>query len=243
MKKAIALISAAVLVFSVAGCANKQPDPNETTGAAAEISESVEETAAVSDPGSEEKESAEATEKEETTPAPSSTAVVVVTGGKEYGIQQPDETSVVELVPTIAPPKPRPTAPERSTKPKPTTTIKQTTTRAAIPTPEGDPEIVYPEIFTVNEGGVSDSVAVIGHSCEYFEERGTFGITVRFDIREYSGTRNSMQVAYNCYDKNGKKLNDKLLICLVPLSGEDKTVNGYLSAIGTTTRVEMVSYY
>lgn len=239
MKKAIALISAAVLVFAVAGCANKQPDPvekeSEGTGIAAEES--------ITEASESEAVSSEEISGEETTQPTSATAVVVVTGGKEYGIQQPDVTSVVELVPTIAPPKTRPSVTQRTTKPKPTTTVKVTTTRAPIPTPEGEPEIVYPDLFSATENGATDSVAVMGYTCEYFEERGTFGITVRFDIKEYSGTKQGMYVAYNCYDKNGKKLNDKQLSCYVPLSGEDKTVRGYLSAIGTTTRIELISYY
>lgn len=238
MKKAIALISAAVLIFTVAGCANKQPDPQQTTEPSALTEESVSENTST-----EQSSTAEPESTEETTPPASSTAVVVVTGGKEYGMQQPDITSVVELVPTIAPQKPRPSVTQRTTKPKPTVTTRTTTTRAAIPTPEGEPELVYPDIFTVTENGATDSIAVIGYTCEYFEERGTFGITVRFDVKDFSGSKQGMYVAYNCYDKNGKKLNDKQLSCYVPLSGEDKTVQGYLSALGTATRVELVNYY
>lgn len=238
MKKAIALISAAVLIFTVAGCANKQPDPQQTTEPSALTEESVSENTST-----EQSSTAEPESTEETTPPASSTAVVVVTGGKEYGMQQPDITSVVELVPTIAPQKPRPSVTQRTTKPKPTVTTRTTTTRAAIPTPEGEPELVYPDIFTVTENGATDSIAVIGYTCEYFEERGTFGITVRFDVKDFSGSKQGMYVAYNCYDKNGKKLNDKQLSCYVPLSGEDKTVQGYLSALSTATRVELVNYY
>ncbi len=241
MKKAIALISAAVLIFTAAGCKNKQPDPEQTTGETV-TDENVSEPGATVQ-NSPEESTEESTEKEET--PPSSTMVVVVTGGKEYGIEQPDVTSVVELVPTIAPQKPRPTAPERTTKAKPTTTKRVTTTRQpiVIPTPEGDPELVYADLFSVTENGATDSIAVINHTCEYFAERGTFGITVNFDIKAYSGTRKNMYVAYNCYDKSGKKLNDKQLSCYVPLSGENKTVQGLLSARADTVKIELVSYY
>ena len=240
MKKAIALISAAVLIFGAAGCANKQPDPDLTTESK---TEEVAASASEDVSGEPESASAENTSAEETVPPPSSTAVVVVTGGKEYGIEQPDVTSVVELVTTIAPPKPRPSVTERATSSKPTTTAKATTTRAAVPAPDGEPELVYPDVFSVTESGATDSIAVLSYKCEYFEERGTFGITVSFDIKAYSGTKQGMYVAYNCYDKNGKKQNDKLLTSYVPLSGEDKTVTGLLTAKADTARIEMVSYY
>lgn len=233
MKKTLSLLSAAVLIFGAAGCTNKQPDPTQTEPTADAAEESV---------------SQQYSKTEETvseTVPPSSTAVVVVTGGKEYGIQQPDVTSIVEIVPTIAPPNTRATAPSRpTTTARPTTTKRVTTTAkpVVIPKPEGEPDMVYPEKLSVTENGVTDSVSILGSTCEYSEEAGTFRITVRFDITEYSGTRQGMYIEYNCYDKAGKKLNQKQLLCYVPLSGSDKTVQGYVSAIGTTAKIEFTSY-
>ncbi|MBR6620347.1 MAG: hypothetical protein IKK85_08380 [Clostridia bacterium] len=233
MKKVLALLSAAVLIFSVAGCKDKQPDTNTTEPAEDTTQEPV------SQQHSEEESTAA------TAPPPSSTAVVVVTGGKEYGIEQPDVTSVIELVPTIAPPKTRATAPSRPTTTAKPTTTKQVTTTAkpvVIPKPEGEPDLVYPEKLYVTENGTTDSVSILGSTCEYSEESGTFRITVTFDITEYSGTRQGMYVEYNCYDKSGKKLNEKQLLCYVPLSGADKTVFGYVSAIGNTAKIEFNNY-
>lgn len=234
MKKVLALLSAAVLIFGVAGCKDKQPDTNTTEPAAGTTQEPVSQ------------QHSEAEESVATTvPPPSSTVVVVVTGGKEYGIEQPDVTSVIELVPTMAPPKTRATAPSRpTTTAKPTTTKRVTTTAkpVVIPKPEGEPDMLYPEKLYVTENGVTDSVSILGSTCEYNEESGTFRITVRFDITEYSGTRQGMYVEYNCYDKAGKKLNEKQLLCYVPLSGEDKTVYGYVSAIGNTAKIEFTNY-
>lgn len=234
MKKALALLSAAVLIFGVAGCKDKQLDTNTTEPAAGTTQEPV------SQQNSEAEESAATT-----VPPPSSTAVVVVTGGKEYGIEQPDVTSVIELVPTMAPPKTRATAPSRpTTTAKPTTTKRVTTTAkpVVIPKPEGEPDLIYPEKLYVTENGATDSVSILGSTCEYSEEAGTFRITVSFDITEYSGTRQGMYVEYNCYDKAGKKLNEKQLLCYVPLSASDKTVQGYVSAIGNTAKIEFTNY-
>ena len=235
IKKTIALLSAAVLIFGIAGCKDKQPEANTTEPAEDTTQESV------SQQHSEVQESTE-----QTAPPPSSTVVVVVTGGEKYGIEQTDGTSVIELVPTMAPPKTRATAPSRpTTTVKPTTTKRVTTTAkpVVIPKPEGEPDLIYPENLYVTENGATDSVSIIGSTCEYNEEAGTFRITVRFDITEYSGTRQGMYVEYNCYDKAGKKLNAKQLLCYVPLSGSDKTVQGYVSAIGNTAKIEFTNYY
>ena len=152
MKKAIALLSAAVLIFGVAGCKNKQPDPDKDNSSTVAEDSSAQENSLA-------EESADEQSTEETAPPPSSTAVVVVTGGKEFGIQQPDVTSIIELVPTIAPPPSRPTAPSRpSTTAKPTTTKRVTTTReqVSMAKPTHEPELVYPDSFAVTENGVTD---------------------------------------------------------------------------------------
>lgn len=234
IKKALALLSAAVLIFGVAGCKDKQPEAGTTEPVAGTTEESVSQ------------QSSEAEESTATTaPPPSSTVVVVVTGGTKYGIEQTDVTSVVELVPTLGSLPERGTAPSRpTTTAKPTTTKRVTTTAkpVVIPKPEGEPDMVYPEKLYVTENGVTDSVSILGSTCEYNEEAGTFRITVRFDITEYSGTRQGMYVEYNCYDKAGKKLNEKQLLCYVPLSGSDKTVQGYVSAIGNTATIEFSNY-
>ncbi len=253
MKKAFALISAAILIFTVAGCANKQPEPEESTAEQTE-STTVKEKSTSEASSSEEKESSST--EEPTSP----TAVVIVTGGKEYGIQQPDVTSIMEIVTTIAPPKPRPTVPSRPTavkqttaKPvstaRPTTTAKPHTTHTDAPqqttkkpTEENvaEPALVYGSGFSVGEGEKRDTVKIISHTCT-LRENNTFGIMLMVKSEEYSGTRDTMFIGYNCYDKSGKPINEAPLKCLIVLNSEGKTIISSAVAPAETAKIEFVN--
>lgn len=248
MKKAIALISAAILIFGVAGCANKQPATEESTARETTTAQ-AESTTTIPEETSGETESTGEKESKSTEKPTSPTAVVIVTGGKEYGIQQPDVTSVMQIVTTIAPQKPRPTVttarhttakattakPQttQTTAPKPTN--KETTTKKAI-----EPTVLYGSGFSEGEGEKRDTVKIISHTCT-LRENGSFGIVLTLNIEEYSGTRDTMFIGYNCYDSGGKLLNETPKKCLVSLNEDGKRAIAILVAPEETAKVEFVN--
>lgn len=255
MKKAIALISAAILIFGAAGCGNKQP-ADEAPTAEKTAAEQTEGTTPIPEETSDETECATEKESRSTEKPTSPTAVVIVTGGKEYGIQQPDVTSVMQIVTTIAPQKPRPTVttarhttaksttakPQNTTArpqttyttaPKPTT--KETTTKKAI-----EPTVLYGSGFSEGEGENRDTVKIISHTCT-LRENGTFGIVLTLNIEEYSGTRDTMFIGYNCYDGGGKLLNETPKKCLVSLNEDGKRAIAITVVPEETAKVEFVN--
>lgn len=255
MKKAIALISAAILIFGVAGCANKQPAAEESTARETTTAQ-AESTTTIPEETSGETESTGEKESKSTEKPTSATAVVIVTGGKEYGIQQPDVTSVMQIVTTIAPQKPRPTVTTarhttaKATTAKPqTTTAKPQTTQTTAPKPTNketttkkaiEPTVLYGSGFSEGEGEKRDTVKIISHTCT-LRENGTFGIVLTLNIEEYSGTRDTMFIGYNCYDSGGKLLNETPKKCLVSLNEDGKRAIAIIVSPEGTAKVEFVN--
>ncbi len=251
------MLSAAVLIFAAAGCANKRPQEEEATSGESSASSAAEESVAEIS-----SESASSQQESTSTEAQTSqTAVVIVTGGKEYGIQQPDATSVIELVPTVAP-RPSTTVRPSTTKSNSAATTAAAKTTAFVSTTSGSsplvpggqtttakptttvpfvaPELKYGGSFSIGEGDKIDTVRIKSHSCALMQT-GSVGITLTFEIEQYSGSRERMAVTYNCYDKSGKLINETPLNCMVLLTDERSSVIATAVATADTALVEFVS--
>ncbi len=263
MKKAIALVSAAAMIFAAAGCTNKrtaaEPDITEELSSSSEIS--------VSDTSAQEGSAAQGDASDTKSPT-SQTMIVIVTGGKEYGIQQPDYTSIVELVTTIAPQKPRPTVTSRPSTTKAKTTTKPAKTTApeataqvtsaqastsAVTTAPGTavedssakttsafvaPVVVYNSTYTVGEGNKQDVVKFISHTCEE-KMPGVASIGLSLKTEKYSGTRQTITFTYNCYGADSQLINKKPMSFIVPLSKEAAAVSLEIAAPKGTAKVEI----
>lgn len=244
MKKAIALVSAAVLIFTVAGCANKQqpqPQQNETSannGISSSAQESTVEES-VAEPSS----TARATEKgEKPTRRPTITTYAARATSPDHLTQRPTTTQRTTIrinVPTREPTTRRPVV-TKTTLPRTTALDFDiiTSTTQAVPEPQFD----YGGVLSfTGADGLTDSVRIVSHECS-FTDRRTFAIVLTVETVEHISDRKTINIAYNCYDKDGNKVNEKTLYTIVPLGQPGDTVRTVATATEDTVRVEFINY-
>lgn len=241
MKRIIAMLAAAMLIVAAAGCANKSSEPDSSTVA----SSSAEETATV------EESSAEIAEESTTAGKAVETSVQAVTDSGIKPTQGTTREPLNSVLPTVknsttAVNKPLTTQPATrqpatskpaatttaTTKPittKPTATKPSTTNSSTIPAaPTTKVPMTTAASYTppvIEYGGTlgtaEDSIRIASHEVS-LSTNNTFAIKLDVDILACSGTVKSIFIAYDCYDADGNKLNEKPVKTIVPVR-QDKT--------------------
>lgn len=239
MKKAIALISAAALIFAAAGCANKrQSEPDET---GTQEQSSFIKDSAVEESVTELSSQQEASSSERPTKRPTVTLYSTRATSPNHLTERPTTTQRTTIkinVPTREPTT-RHTTVLKTTQARTTLSdIEIVETTAAVP----DPSFDYGGTLSfTGEDGLTDSVKIVSHTCD-LTERQTFAIMLTVEILEHSSERTTMNIAYNCYDKNGKQINEKTLYTVVPLATAGVTVKTVATATADTVRIEFLNY-
>lgn len=242
MKKVLALISAAIVIFTAAGCANKrqQPEQNETEfmrdGSSAVQESTVEES--VAEPSVS---IGEHTTKERYTKRPTVTLYTTRATSPHHLTERPtttERTTIKINVPT------RETTTRRT--PVTKTTVPRTTkpnTEAPLSTTKPVPEPVFDYGGTLSftgADGFTDSVKIVSHTCEP-TDRQTFAIVLTVETLEHASQSKTMYISYNCYDKDGNRINEKTLRTVVPLGQPGDTVRTVATATLDTARIEFVN--
>ncbi len=242
MKKALALISAAVIIFTAAGCTNKkQPEQNETEfmsdGSSAVQESTVEES--VAEPSVS---IGEYTSKEIYTKRPTVTLYTTRATSPHHLTERPtttERTTIKINVPT------RETTTRRT--PVTKTTVPRTTkpkTEAPLSTTQPVPEPAFDYGGTLSftgADGFTDSVKIVSHTCTP-TDRQTFAIVLTVETLEHASQSKTMYISYNCYDKDGNRINENTLKTVVPLGQPGDTVRTVATATFDTARIEFVNY-
>lgn len=236
MKRIIAMLAAAMLIVAAAGCANKAPEADSSTVE----SSSAEETATA------EESSAEIAEESTTAGKAVETSAQAVTDSGIKPTQGTTREPLNSVLPTAKnsttvankplttqpatrqPATSKPAATTTATT-KPTTTKPSTTISTTIPaapttkTPVTTAASYTPPVIEYggNLGTAEDSIRIASHEVS-LSTNNTFAIKLDVDILACSGTVKSIFIAYDCYDADGNKLNEKPVKTIVPVR-QDKT--------------------
>ncbi|MBQ7102031.1 MAG: hypothetical protein IJN81_10365 [Clostridia bacterium] len=240
MKKALALISAAAVIFAAAGCANKkQPEQNETQlnsdGSSAVQESTVEES--VAEPSAS---IGEHTTKEKYTRRPTVTLYTTRATSPNHLTERPsttERTTIKINVPTRETTSRRQVT-TRTTVPRTTKTTVESKTSTTKPVPE--PVFDYGGTLSfTGADGLTDSVKIVSHTCEP-TDRQTFAIVLTVETLEHASQSKTMYISYNCYDKDGNRINENTLQTIVPLGQPGETVRTVATATFDTARIEFV---
>lgn len=240
MKKALALISAAVIIFTAAGCTNKkQPEQNETEfisdGSSAVHESTVEES--VAEPSVS---IGEYSTKPKYTKRPTVTLYTTRATSPNHLTERPtttERTTIKINVPTRTPMTKRPTV-TKTTAPRTTKPVVENITSTTKPVPE--PVFDYGGTLSfTGVDGLTDSVKIVSHTCEP-TDRQTFAIVLTVETLEHTSESKTMYISYNCYDKDGNRINEKTLRTVVPLGQPGDTVRTVATATLDTARIEFV---
>ena len=246
MKKALALISAAVIIFAAAGCTNKkQPEQNETEfmsdGSSAVQESTVEESVAEPSEAVEEITTGEYTTREKYTKRPTVTLYTTRATSPNHLTQRPTTTQRTTIkinVPTRTPTTKRPVA-TKTTVPRTTKPTVESKTSTAVTVSE--PVFDYGGTLSfTGEDGLTDSVKIVSHTCEP-TDRQTFAIVLTVETLEHASQSKTMYISYNCYDKDGNRINEETLRTVVPLGQPGETVRTVATATLETARIEFVN--
>lgn len=241
MKKALALISAAVIIFAAAGCTNKkQPEQNETEfmsdGSSAVQESTVEES--VAEPSVS---IGEYTTKERYTKRPKVTLYTTRATSPHHLTERPsttERTTTKINVPTRTPTTKRPVV-TKTTVPRTTKADIEVITSTTKPVPE--PVFDYGGTLSFTNGeGLTDSVKIVSHTCTP-TDRQTFAIVLTVETLEHMSESKTMYISYNCYDKDGNRINENTLKTVVPLGQPGDTVQTVATATFDTARIEFVN--
>ncbi len=241
MKKALALISAAVIIFAAAGCANKQPGQNETefiSGSSSAVQEStVEESVAEPTAGL-----SEYTTREKYTKRPKVTQYTTRATSPHHLTERPtttERTTIKINVPTRTPTTNRPIV-TKTTVPRTTKPDIEVITSTTKPVPE--PAFDYGGTLSfTGADGLTDSVKIVSHTCEP-TDRQTFAIVLTVETLKHMSESKTMYISYNCYDKDGNRINENTLKTIVPLGQPGDTVRTVATATFDTARIVFTNY-
>lgn len=242
MKKSIALISAAIVIFAAAGCTNKQQPEQKNTTQDGNSSSAVQESTveeSVAEPSL--AESAASTKPRVTKPP---TITLYTTRATSPHHLTSRATTTQRTTREIVVPTRRPTT-QRTTVLK--TTQARTTkpdevlvTSTAKPVPEPVFDYGGTLSFTAADG-LTDSVKIVSHTCEP-TDRQTFAIVLTVETLEHLSESNTMYIAYNCYDKDGNRINENALFTVVPLAQPGETVRTVATATLDTAKIVFTNY-
>ncbi len=239
-KNAVALLTAAALIFAAAGCANKV-EPGQSESSTGEQTSSEESTAEESVTQPSAQSGSSVTERH--TKRPTITLYSTRPTSPNRLTSRPtttQRTTVKIEVPTVS----RTTTTRRSTTLKTTVarTTRPNTQAAETTTAPPEPQFSYGgTLSAADANGNTDSVKIVSHTCSY-TDRKTFAIVLTVEILEHSSENKTMYIAYNCYDKNGNKINEKTLFTVVPLGEPGDTVRTVATATADTVKVEFTNY-
>lgn len=242
MKKAFALISAAVIIFTAAGCTNKkQPEQNETefmSEGSSAVQESTAEESVV-EPVSEQ---GEQSTNAKFTKRPKVTLYTTRATSPHHLTESPStapRTTIKINVPTRETTTRR-TPVTKTTAPRTTSPDLEVITSTAKPVPE--PTFDYGGTLSfVGTDGLEDSVKIVSHTCTP-TDRQTFAIVLTFETVEHASERKTMYVSYNCYDKDGNRINEKTLSTVVPLGQPGETAKTVATATLDTVKVVFTNW-
>lgn len=245
MKKALALISAAVVIFAAAGCTNKkQPEQNETEfmsdGSSAVQESTVEESVAESSGAVGEPATGEHTTREKYTKRPTVTLYTTRATSPHHLTERPtttERTTVKINVPTRTPTTKRPVV-TKTTAPRTTKPTVESKTSTTKPVPE--PVFNYGGTLSfTGADGLTDSVKIVSHTCTP-TDRQTFAIVLTVETLEHASQSKTMYISYNCYDKDGNRINEETLRTVVPLGQPGDTVRTVATATLDTAKIVFV---
>lgn len=240
MKKALALISAAVIIFTAAGCTNKkQPEQNETeflSDGSSVVQESTAEES-VAEPAVS---IGEYSTKPKYTKRPTVTLYTTRATSPHHLTERPtttERTTIKINVPTRTPTTKRPIV-TRTTVPRTTKPTVENKTSTTKPVPE--PAFDYGGTLSfTNADGLTDSVKIISHTCEP-TDRQTFAIVLSVETLEHMSESKMMYISYNCYDKDGNRINENTLKTVVPLGQPGDVVRTVATATLDTAKIVFV---
>ncbi len=232
------------MIFTVAGCTNKkQPETTEqnkteflSDGSSVAQESTAEESVAEPTVSLD-----EYTTKEKYTRRPTVTLYTTRVTSPNHLTERPtttERTTIKINVPTRTPTTKRPVT-TKTTVPrtvKPTDENKTSTTK---PVPE--PAFDYGGTLSfTGADGKTDSVKIVSHVCEA-TDRQTFAIVLTVETLEHASQSKTMYISYNCYDKDGNRLNENTLRTVVPLGQPGDTVRTVATATFDTARIEFVN--
>lgn len=238
------MISAAIVIFAVAGCTNKKQP--ETTGQnetefISDGSSAVQESTAEESVAEPTVSIGEYSTKPKYTRRPTVTLYTTRVTSPNHLTERAtttERTTIKINVPTRTPTTKRPvvtktTAP-RTTKP---TVENKTSTTKPVPEPAFD---YGGTLSFTNADGLTDSVKIVSHTCEP-TDRQTFAIVLTVETLEHASQSKTMYISYNCYDKDGNRINENTLKTVVPLGQPGDTVRTVATATLDTARIEFVN--
>ena len=242
MKKALALISAATVIFAVAGCTNKQPEQNETQLSSESISSSaVQESTAEESVAEPTAQMSEHSTKPKYTKRPTVTLYTTRATSPHHLTERPtttERTTVKIIVPTRETTTRR-TPVTKTTAPRTTKADIEVITSTTMPVPE--PTFDYGGTLSFTDAdGFTDSVKIVSHTCTP-TDRQTFAIVLTVETLEHMSERKTMYISYNCYDKDGNRINEDTLKTVVPLGQPGETARTVATATLDTVRIEFTN--
>ena len=242
MKKALALISAAAVIFAAAGCTNKQQPEQTTTQPNSDSSSAVQESTVEESVAEPSAENSGYTTKERYTKRPTVTLYTTRATSPHHLTERPTTTERTTIKINV---------PTRETTSRRQVTTKTTVPRTAKPdevlstaTTQAVPEPVFDYGGTLSFTGVdglTDSVKIVSHTCEP-TDRQTFAIVLTVETLEHLSESNMIYIAYNCYDKDGNRINENTLKTVVPLGQPGETARTVATATFDTAKIVFTSY-
>ncbi|MBR6426989.1 MAG: hypothetical protein IKS28_04095 [Clostridia bacterium] len=263
MKKALILLTAAILLISSAAC-GKAPEPKNTTGTeTSEISEASEtsvkeETSAVNRdaetmPNGKKNKDITTVSQRETSPEHLSTITdpvttkAAATTKKETTKPAQAEKTTTAAGKTAADQKPteKTTAKGKETSSAEETTSKQRethpTTTQAVPKNFNEPEVDYGGKIDYTVRGSKVTFEFVSH--KFSKNDKGYNIHLRVKTDESAEDARSAMVSYNLYDKNGDLINKKPLSTVVILSSDpEKTTECLAVTTEDTAKVTFFAY-
>ena len=232
------------MIFTAAGCTNKkQPETTEqnkteilSDGSSAVQKSTVEESVAEPTVSL-----GENTTKEKYTRRPTVTLYTTRATSPHHLTERPsttERTTIKINVPTRETTTRRQHT-TRTTAPRTTKPTVENKTSTTKPVPE--PAFNYGGTLSfTGADGKTDSVKIVSHTCEP-TDRQTFAIVLTVETLEHMSESKTMYISYNCYDKDGNRINENTLRTVVPLGQPGDTVRTVATATFGTARIEFVN--
>lgn len=246
MKKILALLSAAVMIFTVAGCVNKN-EP-ETTGAVQNDTAQSETPSAETQPEDESDEhsvteetgtvAAEATTQPHTK-RPTITQYTTRQTSPNHLTTRPTTTQRTTILITV-PTRTQAQTTQRTTKAAVTRTTAPPSLEV-VTTTRPMPKFTYGGEYSVKDEKGTSTVKIASHTCTE-SKRGTYEIYLTVNILRHESSASNIRIGYNCYNKKGEKINEEMLWCDVPLIEQSQTSMALATATLDTVTVEFAEY-